>query len=149
MPGSVKCEPGCTCRKHDPEFREVLRQMAAGRTLSTEGRKKVSAAQVKHGMSRTSTYHIWQTMRQRCSNPNATAYASYGGRGITVCDRWQEFENFLADMGERPEGLSLERVNNNGNYEPGNCVWATRKAQAANRRHGCPCCRCFQEEPSP
>lgn len=97
-------------------------------------------------MSSTSTYHIWRTMKQRCLNPNATAYHRYGGRGITVCERWLTFENFLADMGERPDGLCLERVNNNGNYEPGNCVWATRKAQAANRSHGCPYCRCGLEE---
>ncbi len=99
-------------------------------------------------MSRTSTYRIWCAMKQRCLNPNTAAYHRYGGRGITVCERWVTFENFLADMGERPEGLSLERVNNNGNYEPGNCVWATPKMQAANRSHGCPYCRCGLGEES-
>lgn len=84
-------------------------------------------------------------MKQRCLNPNDAAYRWYGGRGITVCDRWLKFENFFADLGVRPDGLSLERINNNGNYEPGNCVWATPKTQAANRRHGCPTCRCNEE----
>lgn len=73
-------------------------------------------------------------MLQRCTNPNDPAYRHYGGRGITVCERWQSFENFLADMGERPEGLTLDRTDNEGNYEPGNCKWATRAQQSANRR---------------
>jgi hypothetical protein len=73
-------------------------------------------------------------MRTRCENPKATKYAIYGGRGITVCARWDSFENFLTDMGERPEGLTLDRIDVNGNYEPGNCRWATAKEQRANQR---------------
>lgn len=88
----------------------------------------------KHGMSTTSTYGIWRTMKTRCSNPKFKFYYRHGGRGIRVCKRWQKFENFLEDMGERPPGLSLERQDNNGDYEPGNVVWATPKQQAANRR---------------
>ena len=91
-----------------------------------------------HGMTRhgreAGVYGSWRSMRERCQNSNATHYAYYGGRGVTVCERWESFENFLADMGPRPEGLSLDRINNEGNYEPGNCRWATRKQQAHNRR---------------
>jgi hypothetical protein len=73
-------------------------------------------------------------MKSRCSDPNSHAYKDYGGRGIKVCKRWLEFENFLADMGERPEGLVLERRNNNRSYCPSNCRWATIKDQNRNKR---------------
>lgn len=73
-------------------------------------------------------------MKNRCLNPNATDYARYGGRGITICERWLTFANFLADMGERPEGRTLDRINNSGNYEPGNCRWATASEQQLNKR---------------
>lgn len=81
-------------------------------------------------------YSSWKSMRQRCTNPNAAGYRYYGGRGIKVCARWlNSFENFLADMGARPAGKSLDRFpNQNGDYEPGNCRWATKAQQSANQR---------------
>jgi len=73
-------------------------------------------------------------MLQRCFDANSKAYCWYGGRGITVCKRWLKFENFYADMGDPPPGLSIDRINNDGNYEPGNCRWSTRAEQVRNRR---------------
>jgi hypothetical protein len=79
------------------------------------------------------TYHSWASMIQRCTNPNRSFYHRYGGRGITVCKRWMTFINFLADMGERPDGTSLDRINNDGNYTPRNCRWATLAEQQRHR----------------
>lgn len=93
---------------------------------------------VTHGNARigkmTPTYRTWQAMRARCHNPNAIHYDSYGGRGINICDRWNDFSNFLADMGERPNGKSIDRIDPNDNYEPTNCRWATAKEQTNNQR---------------
>lgn len=87
----------------------------------------------KHGMHGTHVYDVWKSMRQRCYNPRNKSYENYGGRGIRVCKRWELFEKFLADMGP-PRGLTLDRRNNDGNYTPKNCRWATRMEQSRNKR---------------
>lgn len=88
----------------------------------------------KHGHYNTPTNRSWNGARNRCFNPNNKDYIHYGARGITMCERWSKFENFLADMGEKPKGMSLDRIDNNGNYEPGNCRWATYSQQNSNQR---------------
>lgn len=90
---------------------------------------------IKHGLTKSSEYKIWQAMKNRCLNKNVFGYEYYGGRGIKICKRWSRFENFLGDIGKRPSKKhTLDRINCNGNYEPKNCRWATRAEQSRNTR---------------
>jgi len=108
----------------------------SGKTLSCGCIKKTLPLNSK-GKSYlgTNTYRVWVNMKGRCSNKNIQCYKNYGGRGIKVCDRWMKFENFLEDMGEKPNNLSLDRINVNGDYEVNNCRWATNKEQSRNMRN--------------
>ena len=89
---------------------------------------------LKHNLSETAVYRTWADMKTRCNNPNRKEYKYYGGRGISICKRWEKFQNFYNDMGDRPEGLTLDRIDNDGNYEPENCRWTTYAEQNHNSR---------------
>jgi hypothetical protein len=126
----------CVC---DCGVRVVVRgdRLREGKTKSCSclRRELLKARATKHGMSRSREYRSWTSMKSRCFDPRATGFEFYGGRGILVCERWaNSFEEFFADMGTRPAGRSLDRINPNGNYGPGNCRWADTKQQAQNRR---------------
>lgn len=92
-----------------------------------------NTSRARHGLHRSPTWITWMAMKQRCLNPEAADYPRYGGVGVTICERWLDFKNFLADMGERPNDRTLDRVDNDGNYEPSNCRWATASEQNQNR----------------
>lgn len=104
------------------------------KTLSCGCHRRSLLNNMSHGMCRTKTYQTWSNMLTRCTNTNNDGYANYGDRGITVCKEWSTFQGFVADMGECPKGLTIERLDNDGNYCKDNCIWATHEAQARNTR---------------
>lgn len=111
--------------------------LTSGRSKACRSCCKVgSAARMTHGLRGTPEYNSWACMKQRCTNPSNHRFQAYGGRGIRICDRWlNSFEDFFVDMGPKPSpSHSIERLDNDGDYDPANCVWATKTAQARNRR---------------
>ena len=103
---------------------------------STSDRNRSTKSKHGHtaGFTHTRTYNSWRSMISRCYNESYEGYKNYGGRGIGICDRWYVFENFLLDMGDRPEGMTLDRIDVDGNYQPQNCKWSTFKEQSSNKR---------------
>lgn len=125
-------ETMCDCGYLSSHDASELRSGKSKQCLTCHNRE-MSSNNIKHGMHNHPLYKVWSSMLNRCSREGASFYHQYGGRGIKVCERWKLFENFYKDMGDRPKGMTIDRINNDGNYELSNCRWVTHKENCQNR----------------
>ena len=123
----------CDCGSPEKETWHHPVRKGTVRSCGCLWRETVPGSNRTHGMTRTRIYRLWSTMHDRCRNPRNSHYPTYGERGITVCSRWRDFEAFYADMGERPPGMTLNRIDNDGPYSPANCEWASAVTQGRNK----------------